>query len=319
MSKIYFSGSIAGGRDDILLYNKIINFIKKTDIVLTEHIGKRDYQISNRTKEDTQDVYNQDIKWLEESDFVIAECSKPSLGVGYEMAYAEKLNKPVYIFYRKGIFLSAMLDGNKNLNCFEYSSEKELFDKIELILKLYKNNSNKKRIIICSMNKAKNDAVTSVVKDYFRNFDLIPIKTESGVSETPTSDEEGIKGCYNRIKDAMKQTDADMYIAMEGIVSTLKYGTYLCGWTVIYDKETNSYLSGCSAKIKIPDEISKNIASNSRLSEVVAKYMNSTDEYVSLVGTNGLLTHGEYTRTDEFKDSILCAISSKYEKLRRKK
>ena len=35
---------------------------------------------------------------------------------------------------------------------------------------------------------------------------------------------------------------------------------------------------------------------------------------VVLIGTNGLLTKGAYTRTDEFMDSILCAISSKYEK-----
>ena len=38
--KVYFAGSIRGGRVDAALYQKMINYIKKTDIVLTEHIGK---------------------------------------------------------------------------------------------------------------------------------------------------------------------------------------------------------------------------------------------------------------------------------------
>ena len=51
--------------------------------------------------------------WLVESDLVIAECTHPSLGVGYELAYAEKLGKPCYLFYRdQEVTLSAMLTGN---------------------------------------------------------------------------------------------------------------------------------------------------------------------------------------------------------------
>lgn len=52
-----------------------------------------------------------------------------------------------------------------------------------------------------------------------------------------------------------------------------------------------------------------------RLSDVVAKFIGSTDEEVSRFGTNGILTNGSYTRTDEFMDSVLCAISSKFKKI----
>lgn len=37
--KIYFAGSIRGGRVDAALYQQIINHIKETDIVLTEHMA----------------------------------------------------------------------------------------------------------------------------------------------------------------------------------------------------------------------------------------------------------------------------------------
>ena len=39
--KVYFAGSIRGGRADAELYSRIISHIKKTDLVLTEHIGDK--------------------------------------------------------------------------------------------------------------------------------------------------------------------------------------------------------------------------------------------------------------------------------------
>ena len=38
-SRIYFCGSIRGGRDDRHLYIKLIDHLKKYGTVLTEHIG----------------------------------------------------------------------------------------------------------------------------------------------------------------------------------------------------------------------------------------------------------------------------------------
>lgn len=176
--------------------------------------------------------------------------------------------------------------------------------------------NKRKLIIICSKNKAKNDAVISVMKQYFYDFELISLDTNSGVSETPIGDEEGVKGCLNRIKDAMVQEkNGDFYVAMEGILSKTTCGTFLCGWTVIYNKEDNEYYYGCSAKVKVPDEIIEKTNKNERLSDVVAKFVGSTDDEISKIGTNGLLTNGAYTRTDEFIDSIKCAISSKFKKI----
>lgn len=38
--KVYFAGSIRGGRVDASLYQRMIDYIKQTETVLTEHIGK---------------------------------------------------------------------------------------------------------------------------------------------------------------------------------------------------------------------------------------------------------------------------------------
>jgi hypothetical protein len=38
--KIYFAGSIRGGRDDLALYQRLIAYLQSLGTVLTEHIGK---------------------------------------------------------------------------------------------------------------------------------------------------------------------------------------------------------------------------------------------------------------------------------------
>lgn len=42
---------------------------------------------------------------------------------------------------------------------------------------------------------------------YFKNFEIKSLETNSNVSETPIGDEEGIKGCLHRIKDAISQNE----------------------------------------------------------------------------------------------------------------
>lgn len=132
---IYFAGSIRGGRKDATLYHELIEEMKKTDVVLTEHIGDLSRSVFEQSQDKDQEIYIQDVTWLKESDLVIAECTNPSLGVGYELAYAERYNIPTYIFYRPNdTQLSAMLKGNPYFQIYSYHSKEELFDIVHTIL-----------------------------------------------------------------------------------------------------------------------------------------------------------------------------------------
>lgn len=134
MKKVYFAGSIRGGRIDAELYARIIRYIQKTDIVLTEHIGNPDLNLKEQGKRDVE-IYEEDMVWLRESDVVIAECTCPSLGVGYELAYAEKIGKPCHIFYdRTKTHLSAMLTGNTYFQIHPYEDAESIFRTIDEIL-----------------------------------------------------------------------------------------------------------------------------------------------------------------------------------------
>ena len=80
-------------------------------------------------------IYDQDTAWLRESDVLIAECTCPSLGVGYELAYAEQLGKPCHIFYNPSkTQLSAMLTGDPYFHILPYGREEEIYPLIDRIL-----------------------------------------------------------------------------------------------------------------------------------------------------------------------------------------
>ncbi|WP_421017143.1 nucleoside 2-deoxyribosyltransferase [Furfurilactobacillus cerevisiae] len=90
------------------------------------------------------DVYirDRDMKWLAESDAVVAETSNPSLGVGYELASAERLGKPVIILHNsKRSQLSAMIAGTKYFDhVFEYET---VTDAIQILNQEMKSLENK--------------------------------------------------------------------------------------------------------------------------------------------------------------------------------
>ena len=133
--KIYFAGSIPGGRDFADLYRKMIEHMQMTDIVLTEHIGQANLNLKEKGRTSDAEIYDQDTIWLRESDMVVAECSNPSLGVGYELAYAERRGIPCHIFYDKSkTQLSAMLTGNPYFDIYPYQTEEELFYLLEKVL-----------------------------------------------------------------------------------------------------------------------------------------------------------------------------------------
>lgn len=134
--KIYFAGSIRGGRVDADLYNRIITYIQRTDIVLTEHVGGSNLCLEEQGFARDSKIYNQDTAWLRESDLLIGECTCPSLGVGYELAYAERFGIPCHIFYNKTkTHLSAMLTGNSYFKIHPYEIEEEIYKVIDEILK----------------------------------------------------------------------------------------------------------------------------------------------------------------------------------------
>lgn len=125
--KIYFAGSIRGGREDKELYKEIVQLLSRHGTVLTEHIADKNLTEIGETL-DSRKIYERDMDWLIEADFIVAEVTTPSLGVGYEIAKAENMARRILCIYRNnGIKkLSAMIDGNPNITKREYTTVEDL-------------------------------------------------------------------------------------------------------------------------------------------------------------------------------------------------
>ncbi len=132
---IYFAGSIRGGREDKEKYKTIIQMLQSYGIVLTEHIGYDDLGEEGQTQFTEEQIYTQDTDWITESDIVIAEVTQASLGVGYELGFAEAIGKRVVCLFNtnSGKSLSAMIRGNEYFEVVDYGDIDELpavFEKI---------------------------------------------------------------------------------------------------------------------------------------------------------------------------------------------
>ena len=128
---IYFAGSISGGRRDADLYRRIIAELKKYGRVLTEHVGNP--RLSGRGESGSnRAIHNRDLGWLRRADFMVAEVTTPSLGVGYEIGKATEWGKPVLCLFRPDAHprLSAMVAGCPRLRLLKYRTVAELRRKL---------------------------------------------------------------------------------------------------------------------------------------------------------------------------------------------
>ena len=122
--KIYFAGSIRGGRDDVGLYLQIIEHLKKYGEVLTEHVGDKNLALLGEDGVKDDYIHNRDLEWFIQSNVVVAEVTTPSLGVGYEIGRAVENQKRVLCLYRPqdGKRLSAMITGSPDVTNAEYKT-----------------------------------------------------------------------------------------------------------------------------------------------------------------------------------------------------
>lgn len=133
--KIYFAGSIRGGRENVPVYDAMITYLRSFGEVLTEHVGNPSLSEKGDDGPDDCFIHDRDTAWLSACDLLVAEVSAPSLGVGYELGLAVSLKKPVLCLYRHMIErpLSAMIAGSPGIITAAYAS----MDEAETIIRQF--------------------------------------------------------------------------------------------------------------------------------------------------------------------------------------
>jgi nucleoside 2-deoxyribosyltransferase len=109
---VYFACSITGGRQDEVIYQKLVTALQQdghqvpTALLASPEVMPLEGVVL------PEDVYARDIRWITDCDVLLAEVSTPSHGVGYEIGYALSLGKRVLCLYRQGRKVSKMILGN---------------------------------------------------------------------------------------------------------------------------------------------------------------------------------------------------------------
>lgn len=109
---IYFSCSITGGRAEEATYQAIVKELEAAGHeVPTAHLSSPEV-MKMEDVVDAVEIFGRDMAWIRGCDAVVAEVSSPSHGVGYEIAYALSLGKPVLCCHKNGKRISKIITGN---------------------------------------------------------------------------------------------------------------------------------------------------------------------------------------------------------------
>jgi len=124
---IYFSCSITGGRAEEATYQAIVKQLEDDGhYVPTAHLSSPDVMLLEDVV-DPVEIFTRDMAWVRDCDAVVAEVSSPSHGVGYEIAYALSLGKPVLCCHKTDKRVSKIITGNTSpgLTVTKYETDAE--------------------------------------------------------------------------------------------------------------------------------------------------------------------------------------------------
>ncbi len=122
----YFTASVAAKQKYIKNYLKIIHELQgmKINVVYEHIINSSEAKIRLHTKEERHTFHDQVAKWIQSCDFMVVDTSFPSISVGYEIAHALRIGKPVLLLYSHGDPPSLLAyHKNEKLVCEKYTLE----------------------------------------------------------------------------------------------------------------------------------------------------------------------------------------------------
>ena len=146
MLKVYYStsvrGALANSKQNVRNQIDILN--KHSAKVYNDHLGSDDPVVLDMGHTDDTDIFNADMKYIENSDVMVADITNPSLGVGFMIGHAVSIEKRVLCLYDSTMCskVSAMIAGNKRIVVKSYN---DMISCEQHIIKFL----NPLRIILC--------------------------------------------------------------------------------------------------------------------------------------------------------------------------
>ena len=134
MRKAYFAISYSNRKQFDKEIESLMNLFQKNNIELIVFVDKYDFK-ANQEKEMMKIAFEE----IDSSDFLIAELTTKSIGVGIEIGYASAKDKPIFYLRKKDSEYSTTASGCSNY-VIEYENEFTLVEMMEKRLKKEINN-----------------------------------------------------------------------------------------------------------------------------------------------------------------------------------
>ncbi len=138
MVLVYLSGPIIiseNRRDDF--YKTVINFLESSNFEV--------FAPQFLPHAEPSEIYRRDVESVRKADFILAEISSPSHGVGMEIMLGIELGKPLLLFHHKDTDrISKMVAGADGKAMFEYGTPEEVVAILQSI------NLHELKILNCS-------------------------------------------------------------------------------------------------------------------------------------------------------------------------
>ena len=163
------------------------------------------------------------------------------------------------------------------------------------------------KIAIGSNNPIKLAAVKDGLKEAFPKADFIPVEVDSGVPDQPMGDHETTKGAINRAKNAIRATEADLGVGLEGGVKETDHGMMGTVWVAIVDKSWKISLGG-GLNFHIPLEVEKKIKQGIELGKAMDDLTGKAN-LKSKEGAIGILTNGLIDRKMAYESLVRLATT----------
>lgn len=186
VAKVYYSTSIrslSSSNETLPIFGMVeqIATLEKIVDVTTKHMANSGTIRSESGERDSDEkIYDFDQKLIGDSDCVIAECSNPSLGVGFMISQGVNMQKPILCMSKRETKLSAMINGCKHIQKCTYDTQSEFIDNV--VSFLHKNNFSLKtrKVFMCGPPGSGKSSVSRMLAD---KHNLINISSGDVVRE----------------------------------------------------------------------------------------------------------------------------------------
>lgn len=163
-------------------------------------------------------------------------------------------------------------------------------------------------VVVASKNPVKIKAVELGFQKIFPKdkFEYQGIAVPSGVADQPMTNQETLKGAYNRANNAKKESpEADYWVGVEGGIEVVEEYMQAFAWVVVMSKERIGKAQ--TGVFILPAKVSELVQQGIELGEADDIVFGDTNSKQKN-GAVGLLTNDATNRTEYYSEAVVLAL-----------